>query len=240
VFVDSMSDLFHEDVPDAFIDRVFAVMALAPQHTFQILTKRAERMRAYMNGGWGFRVANELLPAAIGHLGAEVQVVGFAHKLGVLHQPLPNVWLGVSVENRKMRARLYDLQHTPAAVRFASLEPLLEDLELNCSSLAGIDWLIIGGESGGGARPCSVQWIRNIVTVGRLCHKAVFVKQLGSKPYSTYAERGIAMGMDVTGLDPWIAEDMDEYPISGRKGDKLEEMPADLRVREYPQEVAAR
>jgi len=146
VFVDSMSDLFHEDVPDAFIDRIFATMAGAEQHTFQVLTKRPERMRAYVSD-W---VRGTLGPGQAGPV-------------------LPNVWLGVSVENQHWAdERIPVLQDTPAAVRFLSCEPLLGPLDVRHSWLAcqfcdggrpereqlhrhpnpGISWVICGGESG--------------------------------------------------------------------------------------------
>lgn len=118
VFVNSMSDLFHELVEFEYVDRVFAVMAAAPKHTFQILTKRPERMRDYAR-------------RYVAEHGA----------------PLPNVWLGVSIENNRWARRADLLRETPAAVRFISAEPLLGPLtELE---LAGIDWIIVGGESGG-------------------------------------------------------------------------------------------
>lgn len=126
-FVNSMSDLFHAQVPDAFINRVFDTMEQAPQHTFQVLTKRAERIEQFTAGR----------PAP------------------------PNVWLGVSVENRRHGVpRIPYLRRSNAAVRFLSVEPLLEDVgELD---LAGIDWVIVGGESGHGARPMRPEWARNV------------------------------------------------------------------------------
>ena len=126
-FVNSMSDLFHGRVPDAFIDQVFDVMRRTPQHTYQVLTKRSERLGEYAR-------ANDV-PA--------------------------NVWLGVSVENRRHGVpRIAPLQLAPAGTRFLSVEPLLEDLgELN---LAGIDWVIVGGESGHKARPMDPAWARNM------------------------------------------------------------------------------
>jgi protein gp37 len=122
IFVNSMSDLFHEDVPDAFIDRVFAVMALAPQHTFQILTKRAERMRDYLSAA----TRHEAIVAAMdmpSWLPAGRRFLRVPE-----NWPMPNVWLGVSVENPLFLKRLDDLMETPAAIRFVSLEPLLADV----------------------------------------------------------------------------------------------------------------
>lgn len=144
IFVNSMGDLFHEDMPDEFIDRIFAVMALAPQHTFQILTKRADRMRAYMRGErqwWTRRPLNDAL-------GTEVLALGYQGPLELLRWPLPNVWLGVSVEDQaRADERIPLLLKTPAAVRFISAEPLLGPVNL-VSDLGGTLW--IGGQRGCG------------------------------------------------------------------------------------------
>ena len=132
VFVNSMSDLFHEDVPDAFIDQVFAVMALAPQHTFQVLTKRPERMREYMSAACG-RVAQAIQP-----LRTDTRPVGPVPHLdgGEQWWPLPNVWLGVSVEDQpRADERIPLLLQTPAAVRFVSCEPLLGPVDLEAVPL---------------------------------------------------------------------------------------------------------
>lgn len=125
IFVNSMSDLFHDDVPAPFIQAAFSTMRRAGQHTFQILTKRPER-------------AADLAPLL----------------------PWPeNVWMGVSVENQRWTCRLAALRTIPAAVRFLSCEPLLGPLRLD---LAGIDWVIAGGESGARARPMKPQWVEGI------------------------------------------------------------------------------
>ena len=143
IFVNSMSDLFHVDVPDAFILRVFDTMRRASWHQFQVLTKRAERLQ---------RLAKQ---------------IEFA----------PNIWIGVSVESPLYYWRIKHLQKVPAAVRFLSCEPLiaaLPDLPLD-----GIDWCIVGGESGAGARPMDSAWVRDI---RRQCNKArvpFFFKQWG-------------------------------------------------------------
>lgn len=139
VFVNSMSDLFldrsavNEDVPEGYIARVFGVMEAADWHVYQVLTKRAERMQKMM----------DRRAAALGR------------------GPKPNIWLGVSVEDRKYGLpRIEHLRETPAAVRFLSVEPLLEDL--GTLDLRGIDWVIVGGESGPGARPMHPDWARSI------------------------------------------------------------------------------
>jgi protein gp37 len=147
-FVNSMGDLFHESIPDEVIDRVFAVMALCPQHQFQVLTKRAARMRAYMNGcdGSTENIAYGVLTSwhrrsgvmqAIGNVAA---LVGYRVELGkIRHLPLPNVWLGVSAEDqRRADERIPLLLDTPAAVRFISAEPLLGPIDIG--RWLAIDW----------------------------------------------------------------------------------------------------
>ena len=180
VFVCSMSDLFHEAVPNEYIDRVFAIMALCPQHTFQVLTKRPRRALAHLS--------RRYLPGAIWD--AHIMAGGFG---GKCDWPLPNVWLGVSVENQKTAdERIPHLLQTPAAVRFVSAEPLLGPVkfgDLLCGRSArgfqeqGINWCIVGGESGPGARCCEVSWIRSIVEQCREAKTPCFVKQdSGPKP----------------------------------------------------------
>ena len=173
IFVNSMSDLFHEDVPDEYIDRVFAVMALSPQHTFQVLTKRADRMLRYCttigndDGEYEPDLDGEALRDAMIEGEAQrlfVELGGSTHTADYLavHQPLPNVWLGVSVENQKCAdERIPLLLETPAAVRFISAEPLLGPLDLR-QLLGRLSWVIAGGESGSRARPMDPSWVLNI------------------------------------------------------------------------------
>src|SRR5947209_3509640 len=131
IFVNSMSDLFHERVDNAFVAKVAEVMRIANWHTYQVLTKRSERLQ-------------EVLCTSFRRLATE-----------------PHIWWGVSVENRKHGLpRIKHLQDTPAAVRFLSVEPLLEDL--GPIDLTGISWVIVGGESGHGARPMRKGWVRSI------------------------------------------------------------------------------
>jgi protein gp37 len=143
IFVNSMSDLFHELVPFEFIARVFEVMGTAEQHTFQILTKRHERM---------------------------------AELASLLSWP-PNVWMGVSIENRRWVERADYLRHVPGAVRFISAEPLLGPLD--GLDLSGIDWLIAGGESGPGHRPIRAGWLRELRDECEAASVAFFFKQWG-------------------------------------------------------------
>lgn len=144
VFVNSMSDLFHERMPLSFLQEIFAVMEECPEHVFQILTKRHERMV-------------ELAPA--------------------LYWP-ENVWMGVSVENQSYVHRVDYLRQVPAAVRFLSCEPLLGPLELN---LDGIQWVIVGGESGPRHRPIKADWVRSIRGQAEASEAAFFFKQWGGR-----------------------------------------------------------
>jgi protein gp37 len=148
IFVNSMSDLFQEGVPDDFIAAVGVVMERASWHTYQVLTKRHERMR-------------ELLRGRLAWLAT-----------------LPNVWLGVSVENRRDGLpRIDALRDTPAALRFLSIEPLLEDL--GALDLRGMDWVIVGGESGPRARPMREEWVISIRDQCRRMRVPFFFKQWG-------------------------------------------------------------
>lgn len=203
VFVCSMGDLFHEDVPTPVIFELLEVMRSCPRHTFQVLTKRAQRMQQV--------------------------VVSWTYQL---HQQMPeapwvhhNIWFGVTAENeRRLDERLPDLVRTPAIVRFLSLEPLLEPINLGLPGtvpkswdpagyqLVGdkIDWVIVGGESGFAARMCDPDWIRDVIEQCRDMDVPVFVKQLG-----TEWARGRS---------------------GARKGGLMSDWPEDLRVREWPGE----
>ncbi|MEZ3180339.1 phage Gp37/Gp68 family protein [Streptomyces pimonensis] len=244
VFVNSMSDLFHKDVPDSYIARVFAVMALTPQHTYQVLTKRHGRMQSLVgslvDGG------QRLLEAAPDEETAQT--------LYDTVWPLPNVWLGVSVEDQKRAdLRIPALVDTAAAVRFLSCEPLLGPVDLTPWMPAGfaswrcqgpdcrrfytgplqqqcpdcgsegmwtgshtgngypngqpIGWVIVGGESGHGARPMSPDWARSLHDQCTAANVPFFFKQLGT---ATARELGIP-----------------------GKGADLDLIPANLRVREF-------
>ena len=157
VFVNSMSDLFHELVPYAYVGRVFEVIARCPQHTFQVLTKRPERM-SYVLGPRG---------------------CGFYAVAGPVPCPQPNVWLGTSIENDRWVARADALRMTAAAVRFISAEPLLGPLP--SLDLTGIDWVIVGGESGPGHRPMDIDWGRSLRDQCQDAGVAFFFKQWGGR-----------------------------------------------------------
>jgi protein gp37 len=148
VFVNSMSDLFHEDVPEDYIERVCRVMQEARWHTFQVLTKRSERMR-------------DLLRSQLEFAACE-----------------PHIWFGVSVENRKHGLpRVEHLKSAPASLRMLSVEPLLEDL--GSLDLTGIGWVILGGESGPGARPMEADWVRSVRDQCKMAGVPFFFKQWG-------------------------------------------------------------
>lgn len=248
VFVCSMTDLFGEWVTDAQIDRVFQVMHGASRHTFQVLTKRPERARAYLGAftrspAWDDFITRGGVPSNEVPRGPTYFPGGW---------PLPNVWLGTSVENQATAdERIPQLLATPAAVRFLSCEPLLGPVDLRridqsglCDikdSLTGyfltreehpiryekgarINWVIIGGESGPHARPTDIAWVRSLVAQCHAAGVAPFVKQLGSKPISHNAE-------------DWLDDDREDgsqpHRLRDRKGGDMAEWPADLRVREF-------
>lgn len=168
IFVNSMSDLFHESLAELAIDKVFAIMALARRHTFQVLTKRPDRMRDYLtNGG-----------ATCLRIGIRQQIEALGHKdIGAVDKVLPNVWMGTSVEDEDRKSRLDALRATPAAVRFISAEPLLGSL--GKLDLTGIHWVIVGGESGRGARPMHPEWVREIRDQCATDGVAFYMKQWG-------------------------------------------------------------
>jgi protein gp37 len=292
IFVNSMSDLFHEKLTNEEIAAVFGVMAAAPQHTFQVLTKRAERMRDWFE--WAEDQGRELLhqvngpppggspvPSAcaiMANLRGPLEIIaGDAWRAAMkVAWPLPNVWLGVSAEDQQRAdERIPLLLETPAAVRFVSAEPLLGPIDGERfirprhlvdgyrevqrrypgggpvpAHLAspGVDWVIVGGESGHGARHFDVTWARSIVTQCQAAGVPVFVKQLG------------AFAIDSSLVDVWAngehhyarppgdevitqARSLPHYSVTAhqlsrllrsKKGGDPAEWPEDLRVREFP------
>lgn len=211
VFVNSMSDLFHEGVSEEFIQAVFTTMAMARQHTFQVLTKRPHRM---------------------------LEVIGAWKRNGLLLREgcgcvLPNVWLGVSVENQKYAdERIPLLVRTPAKVRFLSVEPQLEHVRLQLFNpihadgedfppKPQINWVICGGESGPGARPFNLAWAESLLRQCQAAGVPFFMKQVGS---NTIADLPKGLTFRYTGGG--VKRD--------RKGGDPEEWPEHLRVREFP------
>lgn len=292
IFVNSMSDLFHDGVTDDEIAAVFGVMSLAPWHTFQVLTKRSKRMQ-----GWVSKMLDRGAEAAVEHcVGAFAERSSYsitraqtrhAHKAlrarrldpTTAYWPLPNVMLGVSVENQSTAAsRILDLLLTPAALRMLSIEPLLERVYLRgyllahadaaaCAcghghgftscpttgrvaerchhggcgcegfvrgpSAGGIGWVIAGGESGGGARTCDVEWLRALRYDCMAAKVPFFMKQLGA---AAMGERDGLAGRSL--YAPAIAEGLVSVRrLRHRKGGDLAEWPLDLQVREFPREL---
>lgn len=214
-FVNSMSDLFHESVPFEWIDLVFGIMALCPIHSFQILTKRPLRMLKWSEqtdrGDWCNAIIHHAWQYVCDLVGGTINLDIAIRKPGF---PLPHCWLGVSVENQAAaRERIGLLLSTPAALRFLSCEPLLESLDLNAVNTldGGIDWVIVGGESGHNARPCSLNWIRSIVSQCKAADIPVYVKQLGTD----WAKQGGTHRSDSKGGNPQVWAE-------------------DLRIREFP------
>lgn len=232
IFVNAMSDLFHEEVPDEFIDQVFAVMALSPDHTFQVLTKRPQRMRKYLSSGhlplwkrWGMTAVDMDVDAGLW--------IPTFRGVDPLPWPLPNVWLGVSVEDQPTaNERIPLLLQTPAAVRWVSAEPLLGPVDLvpwlfvpdphgapadliprNRTTFdPSLDWVIVGGESGPGARPMHPDWVRSIRDQCVEAGVAFNFKQWGeylpyeflehSPPYYMTPDGRLHDGHDLNMLDP--------------------------------------
>jgi protein gp37 len=217
VFVNSMSDLFHESVTDEQLDQVFAVMALTEKHTFQVLTKRPERMVAYFQKTFG-TITHDMGRESVITRADIVESVMMRHadcSSEALRQwPLPNVWLGVTCESQKAAdERIPLLLKTPAAVRFVSFEPLLERIALHSlHQFQNISWGICGGESGPKARKCAIEWIEDLVERHSDYGVACFVKQLGSKP--TLAG--------------------EPYPAHGKGGD-MSQWPESIQCRVFPE-----
>lgn len=226
IFTCSMSDLFHDEVPFDFIEHVFAVMMRCPERTFQVLTKRPERALEFFREVW-----------------ARHRTAHFAGPLPELPDlALPNVWIGVSIENARYTWRAHVLREIPAAVRFLSCEPLLGSLLVDNVStrtrpepldgaepapsvstrsrqpldLTGIDWVIVGGESGPRSRPMDLTWARELVDACRAAGVAPFVKQLGAVWAKQHTKRGLDCGP------------------ADSKGGAWDHWPPNLRVREFP------
>lgn len=221
IFVNSMSDLFHQAVPDRFIAEVFAVMATARQHTYLVLTKRHGRMRSLLN-------SNEFRLTAMGLAAARDE-----YRRSPIF-PQSHIWLGVSVEDQHWAdIRIPALLDTPAAVRFVSAEPLLGPVDLTyCAGIDALrpdwtggpgggmgaphpllDWVIAGGESGPGARPCDLAWLRSLALQCERAQIPYFCKQLGS-----------ALGRQLG---------------AGSKGGDWSAWPEDLKVRQFPRVAEA-
>jgi protein gp37 len=272
VFVNSMSDLFHEKLSNEDIAAVFGVMAAAPQHTFQVLTKRAKRMRewfAWISGmvGTNLTTGAHVKMGCDPLSGCEIRAARAGVRFGACRLkdmpkgwPLPNVHLGVSVEDQSTAdARIPELLATPAAVRFVSYEPSLSgvdftdiggDANFNVDALRvdydggngygtpvrHLDWLIVGGESGAGARPFDISWARSVVSQCKAAGVACFVKQLGANVRwngVSGGNYGVTWPTSVRHIDDGNGETF-AVELRDRKGGDMSEWPEDLRVREFP------
>lgn len=223
IFVCSMSDLFHHNIPFDWIDQVFAVMALANHHTYQILTKRPQRMQQYFLSKFRPRVKKLI----------DDFPIRLEDKIGKGHC-FDHLWLGTTIENQEVAdQRLLALLGIPTNnLKFISGEPLLGEIDL--SIYFGLyqiedngkwflkfgsrwakspDWVIVGGESGSNARACNVEWIRSIVKQCQASEVPVFVKQLGSNPVDNEGKR---------------------IKLKHRQGGNVDEFPADLQLRQFP------
>ncbi|HSY50412.1 MAG TPA: phage Gp37/Gp68 family protein [Thermoanaerobaculia bacterium] len=285
IFVDSMSDLFHEAFPFEYIAQCFSVMSLAEWHTFQILTKRLERAAEFFR--WVVKCWPDLEPlhqtvppdANVFHRYVDQPAASreweramrrvedtFAQPL-----PLPNVWIGTSIANQVDADKNVPLLlQIPAAVRFLSVEPLIGPVNLDpalcevhgnefetdagCSECqangylgemntgewldplnGGISWVIIGGESGPHSRPCHVDWIRSVRDRCRENGVPLFVKQLGRVVHVSHEEDLAEWGADHLTFDDESSADHVVVRLSHPKGGDLNEWPADLRIREFPE-----
>lgn len=236
VFVNSVSDIFHEAVSFEEIAAIFAVMGACPRHIFILLTKRHERMVRFYETLVEQVPNTTLFECSWEHLvGKERDTVRAALIERATPWPFQNIIAGVSIENQATAdVRLPALMRIPAAVRLASYEPALEHVELADACYAdlghtarasvvpqdlGLDWVVVGGESGHSARPFDVNYARSAIAQCRAAKTRCFVKQLGSRPYES-PERDGATGYNLKLRDP--------------KGGDPSEWPAGLDVREFP------
>lgn len=248
IFVNSMSDLFHADVPELWIDRVFAVMALAPHHTFLVLTKRPERMLQYMNAknvrnriwntAWNISDWSKTEPGSPADAAIARAIIAHSSPKHEEPWPLPNCHLGVSVEDQESAdERIPLLLDTPAAIRWVSYEPALGPVNFwtsytetgpagtprsfwqSAGWIEKLDWIVCGGESGPGARRFDPAWARAVVKQCKAAGVACFVKQMGSQCLPDLLE--------------WRDHCWASF-AGGRKGDDPAQWPEELRVQEFP------
>lgn len=217
VFVNSMSDLFHHSLTNEQIAACFGVMAARVDHQFLVLTKRPDRMRDFF--AWATMGVDTAMRCY-----SEVLGVGAWKRLPPVRAttawPLPNVWLGASAENQELADERWDeLSRVPADVRWLSMEPLLGPITMRHWA-ALPDWVVVGGESGPGARPMGLEWVRSLVTECRELGIKCFVKQFGARPFA---------GRTVDGIQGRAF-----FPkLQNKKGGDLTEIPGDW-PREFP------
>lgn len=295
VFPCSMSDLFFEGFSFERIAAVFGIMAATPQHTYQVLTKRIERARRFVE--WAERAGADVAgPVDLCTIMARNHGSDLSDPQAT-RWPLPNVWIGTSIEDQQRAdERLPHLLEIPAAVRFVSYEPALEAvnfgpwlsprkareatqrqievvrlmkeaihtaddaadllemlpektraaLQAGLALRRGIDWIIVGGESGPGARPFDLAWARSTIRQAREAGVRVFFKQAGARPVASYYDEALREMYDAAGWewpDPIGWDEHDGQPrldakiavkLRDRKGADLAELPEDLRVQEWP------
>lgn len=251
IFVCSQADLFHDAVPFEYIAAVFGVMATSPRHTFQVLTKRPARMLEFF--AWvreqPKKYADETGAAIV------VRVLETKHYLsdgGPDVWPLPNVHLGVSVEDQATAdERIPLLLQCPARVHWCSYEPALGPVDFRLDEIVSattgrgqalqsrgdvISWIVVGGESGARARPFDIAWARSVIeqcaAIG--VRTVAFVKQLGSHPHSGTHEHGRSLCTDSRYIWTFDDRDGETYDMHDRKGKTMADWPTDLRVREMP------
>ena len=279
VFVNSMSDLFHESVPFEFIAAVYGVMGAAPEHTFQVLTKRPGRAIEFYQWLGGLscgRTRREAKSIGPGQLPLTIcgafALKAIGERISVDERflidmlcrdrlagswPLPNVWMGTSVEDQpRADERIPWLLRCPAAVRFLSVEPMLSHVDvfgpIRDMKLRDVEpdpggdgrylhWVIVGGESGAQARPCNVAWVRSVVEQCRDAGVPVFVKQLGRAPVEDLAvwqSRPFSRLLSFSqGKRLGLLHSTSEvvWEVADKKGGDMAEWPEDLRVREFPE-----
>ncbi len=230
LFLCDMTDLFLKDYPDEFLDKIFAVMVLCQNITFQILTKRVGRLEEYIRELWDGR--SYLVAECLERF--EPKYDPWDLIMESLANQMSNCQFGTSVENQREKFRIDILREVPVETRFISFEPLLEDLGL--LNLTDIHWAIFGGESGPSARPCNLHWIREGIKYCRQFGTAPFVKQLGSCPIISEDAWLNAPTKRILNYNNRKKCPKGFYPIlmSDRKGGKLEDFPEDLRIREFP------
>ncbi len=220
IFVCSMTDLFADFVPDETIDKVFAVMALTPWHTYQVLTKRVERMRRYFTKARGLSRWHDIDEEA-----RKILLEERGERLPpaqLLRGPFPNVWIGASAEDQgTLDERINDLIDTPAKVRFLSLEPLLGGIEMFLQGRPGISWVIVGGESGPGARPVHPDWVRSIRDQCERQRVAFFFKQWGEWRAPTSAQAATHL-VKTDGTHVARVDALQRSAISGRIEDLVD------------------
>jgi len=244
LFFLSMSDPGHENVKREWLDRIFAVMAIAHEHQFLLLSKRPENVKTYIEN----LTASRLYEAAK-YFWKESAIPKrlwrplplLRHYFDILEFPIKNIWIGTSVENQDVADRILDVKNTPARIRFVSCEPLLERVDLRkylgicvgCQTCEFrgdhrigkpmVNWVICGGESAqkaSDARVCHLDWLRSIVLQCQIANVPVSVKQLGSNPIdSSFYIEGVAMT---------------NYQVKVKDHTNIEEFPEELRWRQHP------